>query len=125
MGGGEGVRSGGWGEAYVVSVDAPRESFLRTKEWARLANETGLLPMVLDVLGDGSWYWPFRLGKILARPILRSQLRYMAVASLPSPKKMKMVKPKAIRIQRSKMTDPPVGILMICHQEGPWISFQL
>lgn len=109
------------GEAYVVSVEARlRDSFLMRKLCARLTSVARLLPNELEFPpGDGSWCRPCRLGKILPKPSLSSQPRYMAVASLPRPKKTKMVKPRAMRIQRSKMTDPCVGISMICPQEGP------
>jgi hypothetical protein len=47
-----------------------------------------------------------RLGKQYPNPRYQQVVRYMRVASRPKPKKMKIMKPDATGVQRSKKTTP-------------------
>ena len=49
----------------------------------------------------------------------------MRVASRPKPKKMKIMKPDTMGVQRSKKTWLPTGTLMISNHWAPWLLFHV
>ncbi len=72
--------------------DALVDPFPAKNARARLPNE----PSVIDVVPGDPSGTACRLGKNVPRPILSNQQRYMANASLPSPKNRNKAKPTAI-----------------------------
>jgi hypothetical protein len=65
------------------------------------------------------------LGKQELNPRYQKTVLYMRVASRPKPKKMKIMKPDATGVQRSKKTVPSMGYLtMVFHSSPLWILCQ-
>ena len=102
--------------------DASVNLFLEKIARARLPRE----PSVVDepmLCGPGGVLE--RLGNRPTSPMLSIQPRYIATASLPSPKNRNKPTPIRMWIQRSNSRFPFVGTKMIlCDQPGPWIASQ-